>query len=225
MDVILLERIENLGQMGDTVSVKPGFARNFLLPQKKALRATKENQAVFEAQRAQLEAQNLERRKEAEQIAGKVEGLKVIMIRSAGDTGQLYGSVTARDIADAVSEAGMTISRAQVVLDKAIKVLGLHQIRLRLHPEVSIEITVNVARSEAEAETQAATGEMATTESQMEAEEAAIEEALELAEAAEEAEAAAEDEEGTTPEDAEAAVAEAEEAASDATADEEEPKS
>ncbi|MEJ1994081.1 MAG: 50S ribosomal protein L9 [Limibacillus sp.] len=225
MDVILLERIENLGQMGDTVSVKPGFARNFLLPQKKALRATKENQAVFEAQRAQLEAQNLERRKEAEQIAGKVEGLKVIMIRSAGDTGQLYGSVTARDIADAVSEAGMTVSRAQVVLDKAIKVLGLHQIRLRLHPEVSIEITVNVARSEAEAETQAATGEMATTESQMEAEEAAIEEALELAEAAEEAEAAAEDEEGTTPEDAEAAVAEAEEAASDATADEEEPKS
>jgi large subunit ribosomal protein L9 len=225
MDVILLERIENLGQMGDTVSVKPGFARNFLLPQKKALRATKENQAVFEAKRAQLEAQNLERRKEAEQIAGKVEGLKVIMIRSAGDTGQLYGSVTARDIADAVSEAGMTVSRAQVVLDKAIKVLGLHQIRLRLHPEVSIEITVNVARSEAEAETQAATGEMATTESQMEAEEAAIEEALELAEAAEEAEAAAEDEEGTTPEDAEAAVAEAEEAASDATADEEEPKS
>lgn len=225
MDVILLERIENLGQMGDTVSVKPGFARNFLLPQKKALRATKENQAVFEAQRAQLEAQNLERRKEAEQIAGKVEGLKVIMIRSAGDTGQLYGSVTARDIADAVSEAGMTVSRAQVVLDKAIKVLGLHQIRLRLHPEVSIEITVNVARSEAEAETQAATGEMATTESQMEAEEAAIEEALELAEAAEEAEAAAEDEEGTTPEDAEAAVAEAEEAASDETADEEEPKS
>ena len=225
MDVILLERIENLGQMGDTVSVKPGFARNFLLPQKKALRATKENQAVFEAQRAQLEAQNLERRKEAEQIAGKVEGLKVIMIRSAGDTGQLYGSVTARDIADAVSEAGMTVSRAQVVLDKAIKVLGLHQIRLRLHPEVSIEITVNVARSEAEAETQAATGEMATTESQMEAEEAAIEEALELAEAAEEAETAAEDEEGTTPEEAEAAVAEAEEAASNEAADEEESKS
>ncbi len=215
MEVILLERIENLGQMGDTVTVKPGFARNYLLPQKKALRATKANQAVFEAQRAQLEAQNLEKRKEAEQVAEKAEGIKVVMIRSAGDTGQLYGSVTARDIADAVGEAGVTISRSQVVLDKAIKVLGLHPIRLRLHPEVAIEITVNVARSEAEAETQASTGEMATTESQMEAEEAAIEEALELAEATEEAEAAADDEQIQTPEEAEAAVAEAEEAAED----------
>ena len=213
MEVILLERIENLGQMGDTVTVKPGFARNYLLPQKKALRATKANQAVFEAQRAQLEAQNLEQRKEAEQIAEKAEGIKVVMIRSAGDTGQLYGSVTARDIADAVGEAGVTVSRSQVILDKAIKVLGLHPIRLRLHPEVAIEITVNVARSEAEAETQAATGEMATTESQMEAEEAAIEEALELAEATEETEAAADDEQIQTPEEAEAAVAEAEEAA------------
>jgi len=220
MDVILLERIENLGQMGDTVSVKPGFARNFLLPQKKALRATKENQAVFEAQRAQLEAQNLERRAEAEQVAGKVDGLKVVMIRSAGDTGQLYGSVSARDIADAVSEAGVTITRAQVVLDKAIKVLGLHSIRLRLHPEVSIEITVNVARSDAEAETQATTGEMATTEAQMEAEEAAIEEALELAEAAE----AAEEEEAQAAEsdaaDAEANEASGEEAGADESADE-----
>ncbi len=206
MQVILLERIENLGQMGDTVTVKPGFARNYLLPQKKALRATKENQAVFEAQRTQLEAQNLERRKEAEQVAEKIDGIKVVMIRSAGDTGQLYGSVTARDIVDSVGEAGVTISRAQVVLDKAIKVLGLHPIRLRLHPEVSIEITVNVARSDAEAETQAATGEVATAEAQMEAEEAAIEEALELVEAAEEAEA-----EEAEAEEAEAADAEEEE--------------
>ena len=214
MQVILLERIENLGQMGDTVTVKPGFARNFLLPQKKALRATEANMALFEAQRAQLEAQNLERRKEAEQVAGKVDGLKVVMIRSAGDTGQLYGSVTARDIADAVSEAGVSISRAQVVLDKAIKVLGLHPIRLRLHPEVAVEITVNVARSDAEAETQAETGKMASTELQMEAEEAAIEEALELAEATEEAE---------TPEEAEMAAEEAVEAAAEET-EEEEPK-
>jgi large subunit ribosomal protein L9 len=208
MEVILLERIENLGQMGDTVAVKPGFARNYLLPQKKALRATKENLALFEAQRAQLEAQNLEKRQEAEQVSGKLDGLSVVMIRSAGDTGQLYGSVSARDIADAVTEAGFTVVRSQIILDKAIKVLGLHPIRVRLHPEVAVEIQVNVARSEAEAETQAATGEMVTAESQLEAEEAAIEEALELAEEAEEAEAAQEEAEAE-------AAAEAEEAGED----------
>jgi large subunit ribosomal protein L9 len=193
MEVILLERIENLGQMGETVAVKPGFARNYLLPQKKALRATKENLALFEAQRAQLEAQNLEKRQEAEKVSEKLDGLSVVMIRSAGDTGQLYGSVSARDIADAVTEAGFTLVRSQIVLDKAIKVLGLHPIRVRLHPEVAIEIQVNVARSAAEAETQATTGEMVTAESQLEAEEAAIEEALELAEEAEAAEEAAEE--------------------------------
>ncbi len=208
MEVILLERIENLGQMGDTVAVKPGFARNYLLPQKKALRATKENLALFEAQRAQLEAQNLEKRQEAEKVSGKLDGLSVVMIRSAGDTGQLYGSVSARDIADAVTEAGFTVVRSQIILDKAIKVLGLHPIRVRLHPEVAVEIQVNVARSEAEAETQAATGEMVTAESQLEAEEAAIEEALELAEEAEEAEAAQEEAEAE-------AAAEAEEAGED----------
>ncbi|WP_455372468.1 50S ribosomal protein L9 [Limibacillus halophilus] len=205
MEVILLERIENLGQMGDTVAVKPGFARNYLLPQKKALRATKENLALFEAQRAQLEAQNLEKRQEAEKVSGKLDGLSVVMIRSAGDTGQLYGSVSARDIADAVTEAGFTVVRSQIILDKAIKVLGLHPIRVRLHPEVAVEIQVNVARSEAEAETQAATGEMVTAESQLEAEEAAIEEALELAEEAEEAEAAQEEAEAEAAEVAEEA--------------------
>ena len=202
MEVILLERIENLGQMGDTVAVKPGFARNYLLPQKKALRATKENLALFEAQRAQLEAQNLEKRQEAEKVSGKLDGLSVVMIRSAGDTGQLYGSVSARDIADAVTEAGFTVVRSQIILDKAIKVLGLHPIRVRLHPEVAVEIQVNVARSEAEAETQAATGEMVTAESQLEAEEAAIEEALELAEEAEAAQEEAEAEAAEVAEEA-----------------------
>jgi large subunit ribosomal protein L9 len=154
-EVILLERIEKLGQMGDVVRVKPGFARNYLLPQKKALRATTNNRAYFETQRTQLEAQNLERRKDAEAISGKVEGLMVELIRQAGDTGHLYGSVTVRDIADAVSAAGTTIDRRQVQLDQPIKLLGLHTLRIRLHPEVSVSITVNVARSQDEAAAQA----------------------------------------------------------------------
>ena len=162
MDVILLERIEKLGQMGDVVSVKPGFARNYLIPQRKALRATKENLSFFESQRAQLEADNLARRQEAESVAGKVEGLSVVIIRQAGDSGQLYGSVSSRDIAEAVTEAGATIQRGQVVLDRPIKALGIHAIRVRLHPEVSIGISCNIARSEAEAEMQASTGQAVT---------------------------------------------------------------
>ena len=154
VDVILLERVEKLGQMGQVVKVRPGFARNYLLPQKKALRATKENLAYFEKQRTQLEAQNLARRSDAEQVAKKLEGVSVMVIRQAGESGQLYGSVTARDIAEAVTAAGFTVGRAQVVLDKAIKTLGLYKQRVVLHPEVSVGITVNVAQSAEEAEMQ-----------------------------------------------------------------------
>src|SRR6202044_2934291 len=154
MDVILLERVEKLGQMGDLVKVKPGFARNYLLPQKKALRASKDNRARFEQQRAQLEAQNIKRREEAERIAERVVGLSVIITRQAGESGSLYGSVSARDISDAATAAGLSISRSQVVLEHPIKTLGLSQVRVSLHPEVSIPVTVNVARSPEEAERQ-----------------------------------------------------------------------
>jgi large subunit ribosomal protein L9 len=162
MEVILLERVEKLGQMGQVVSVKPGFARNFLLPKKKAMRATKENLAYFESQRAQLEAMNLERRKEAEQVAAKLDGLSVVITRQAAETGMLYGSVTARDIADAVTEAGFTIGRNQVVINQPIKTLGIFTVRVSLHPEVAVSITVNVARSLEEAEMQARRGGMVT---------------------------------------------------------------
>jgi large subunit ribosomal protein L9 len=155
LDVILLERVENLGQMGQVVKVRPGFARNFLLPQKKALRATKENLAYFEKQRAQLEAQNLTRKKEAEEVAEKLNGLKVVLIRQAGESGQLYGSVSARDLSDAVTDAGFTITRGQIVLEKPIKTLGLFPLKVVLHPEVSVQVTANVAQSGEEAEMQA----------------------------------------------------------------------
>jgi large subunit ribosomal protein L9 len=155
IELILLERVEKLGQMGQLVKVKPGFARNYLLPQKKAMRATKENLAYFETQRAQLEANNLQRRTEATEIGGKLEGLTVVIIRTAGESGQLYGSVSARDIAEAVTEAGFTIERRQVVLERPIKNLGLHPIRVVLHPEVSVTVTANVAQSAEEAEMQA----------------------------------------------------------------------
>ena len=154
MEVILLERIERLGQMGDVVSVKPGFARNFLLPQGKALRANKTNLTHFEGRRAQLEAENLERKAEAEQVARKLEGLVVPVIRAAGDSGQLYGSVTSRDIAEAATAGGVTINKRQVILDRALKLLGLEQIRVVLHPEVVVNIIVNIARSADEAEQQ-----------------------------------------------------------------------
>jgi large subunit ribosomal protein L9 len=155
VELILLERVEKLGQMGQLVKVKPGFARNYLLPQKKALRATKENLAYFESQRAQLEANNLQRKSEATEIGGKLEGLTVVIVRQAGESGQLYGSVSARDIADGVTEAGFTIEKRQVVLERPIKTLGLHPVKIVLHPEVSVTVTANVAQSAEEAEMQA----------------------------------------------------------------------
>jgi large subunit ribosomal protein L9 len=155
VELILLERVEKLGQMGQLVKVRPGFARNYLLPQKKALRATKENLAYFESQRTQLEANNLQRKAEASEIGGKLEGLTVVIVRQAGESGQLYGSVSARDIADAVTEAGFTIEKRQVLLERPIKTLGLHSLKIVLHPEVSVTITANVAQSAEQAKMQA----------------------------------------------------------------------
>jgi len=155
MQVILLERVESLGGIGDEVKVRDGFARNFLLPQKKALRATEENLKRFESNRAQLEARNLELKKEAEAVAAKLEGQSFVAIRQAGDTGQLYGSVTTRDIVEIVTAGGFSIDRRQVVLDKPIKTLGLHTTRIALHPEVIVGVSLNVARTTDEAERQA----------------------------------------------------------------------
>ncbi len=155
MQVILLERIGRLGQMGDVVTVKDGYARNFLLPQKKALRATEENIKRFESNRGQLEARNLELKKEAEAVAARLDGQNFIAIRQAGDTGQLYGSVTTRDIVDIVTAGGFSIDRRQVVLDRPIKTLGLHATRVALHPEVIVGVTLNVARTAEEADRQA----------------------------------------------------------------------
>ena len=155
MQVVLLERVEKLGQIGDVVKVKDGFARNFLLPKKKALRATKANLSYFETQRAQLEARNLEQRKEAEKIGEKLKGKTFVLLRQAGDRGQLYGSVSPRDIADAVTAGGFSVSRTQVPIDKAIKTIGMHEISVVLHPEVRVHVTMNVARTEDEAERQA----------------------------------------------------------------------
>ena len=154
MEIILLERVENLGQMGDLVTVKPGYARNFLLPKGKAIRATAENREKFDADRAQLEADNLAKKGEAEKVAEKMNGLTVQLIRAASEMGQLYGSASSRDIAQAVSESGFTIVKTQVDLNTAIKTLGLFPVRLVLHPEVSVEVTVNIARSVDEAEEQ-----------------------------------------------------------------------
>jgi len=158
MQIILLERVEKLGQMGDLVTVKPGYARNFLLPQGKAMRANKANLERFEAEKAQREADNLQRRGEAETEAKKMSGLAISMVRAASEMGQLFGSVTSRDIAEGVTEAGFTIQRSQVVMDKSIKTLGLHDIRVTLHPEVAVTVVVNVARSMDEADTQLKTG-------------------------------------------------------------------
>ena len=151
MEIILLERVENLGQMGDLVTVKPGYARNFLLPKGKAIRATAENRAKFDADRAQLEAENLAKRGEAEKVAEKMEGLTVQLIRAASEMGQLYGSATSRDIAEAITNAGFTVAKTQVDLNNAIKTLGLFEVRVVLHPEVSLDLTVNIARSADEA--------------------------------------------------------------------------
>ena len=164
MQIILLERIEKLGQMGDLVNVKPGYARNYLLPKGKALRANKINMERFESERSQREVDNLTQRSEAETEAKKMDGLAVNMVRAASEMGQLFGSVTSRDIAEAVTEAGFTIERSQVVMDRAIKALGLTETRVRLHPEVSVSVIVNIARSLAEAETQLKTGIAVTGE-------------------------------------------------------------
>lgn len=156
IELILMERVEKLGQMGQIVKVRPGYARNFLLPQKKAMRATKDNLAYFETQRAQLEANNLARKSDAGTVAGKLEGLHVVLVRQAGESGQLYGSVSSRDIADAVTAAGFTVDRQQIVLDRPIKNLGLHRVRVMLHPEVGVTVTANVAQSAEAAEMQKA---------------------------------------------------------------------
>ncbi|GEO80668.1 50S ribosomal protein L9 [Pararhodospirillum oryzae] len=170
MEVILLERIEKLGFMGDTVKVKDGYARNFLLPQKKALRKTKANMAVFEARKAELEALNLKRRSEAEQVAARMEGLTLIMIRQAGEGGQLYGSVSARDITDGLKAEGYVVSRQQVLLNQPIKDLGRYETRVSLHPEVVVPLVVVVARTEDEARA------VASDEAEAEAEEDMVEE-------------------------------------------------
>jgi large subunit ribosomal protein L9 len=159
MEVILLERVPNLGQLGQIVNVKPGYARNYLLPTKKALRATKENMAYFERQKTVIEQTNAERRQDATKLGAKVDGASVVIVRQAAETGQLYGSVSARDIADAVSALGAVVDRQHVVLNQAIKNLGLFAVTISPHPEVSVTVTVNVARSEEEAKTQAERGE------------------------------------------------------------------
>lgn len=163
MQIILLERIDNLGAMGDVVKVKPGYARNYLLPQNKALRATKDNIAYFESQKATLQKANDERRKDAEKNAEKLKGLKVNVIRHAAEGGQLYGSVSSRDIADAINaQSKEKVERNMVVLNQAFKTIGLFPVVVALHPEVKIEVTVNIARTEEEAKTQAKTGKALT---------------------------------------------------------------
>lgn len=197
MQIILLERVEKLGQLGDIVTVKPGYARNFLLPQGKAIRASKTNLEKFEQERADREKQNADQRSEAESRASSMDSLSVNLVRAASEMGQLFGSVSSRDIAEAVTEAGHAIDKRQVVMDKAIKTLGLFPIRVNLHSEVDIMVTVNIARSLEEAETQAKLGRAVISSEQDEEEDeapapqaAAVEEAETPAEeAAEEAEA------------------------------------
>jgi len=155
MEVILLERIARLGQMGDVVRVKDGYARNFLLPLGKALRANEANRKKFESERGQLETRNLERKSEAEQVATRLAGQSFIVVRQAGETGQLYGSVTSRDLAEAMEAGGFMVARSQIALNQPIKTIGMHEVRLALHPEVDTRVTINVARSEDEAARQA----------------------------------------------------------------------
>lgn len=184
MQVILLERVESLGQMGDVVTVRPGYARNFLLPRQKALRATAENVRYFDGQKKVLEAENLKRREEAEKVAKKADGLKVVVIRQASEAGQLYGSVTARDIADAIEAKGVKVGKEQVRMERAYKLLGLYPIKVALHPEVIVEVTLNIARSAEEAKIQEERGEALIVKT------AAEERAAEMAESAARAQAA-----------------------------------
>ena len=188
MEVILLERIEKLGQMGDIVSVKPGYARNYLLPKAKALRATSENSKYFENRRAQLEATNLEKRDEAKKVGKKLNGHVVVLIRQAGESGQLYGSVNARDITNQIIDAGFNINRQQVGLLQPIKSLGIYQVKISLHPEVSVTVTANIARSEEEAKIQSETGHAVLSIEEEEAAKAKIK-AEEVFEKAEDAKA------------------------------------
>ena len=183
MEVILLERVAKLGQMGEVVKVKAGYARNYLLPRKKALRATADNKKLFESRRAQLETQNVSRKAEADRIAGKMKGLAVVLIRQAGEAGQLYGSVGARDIATAVKDSGVTVDRQQVELNVPIKTLGLFRVPVHLHPEIAVTVTVNVARSAEEAQIQARTGAAVVHGDRAKDEQIALEEARIRAEA------------------------------------------
>jgi len=169
MDIILLERVEKLGQMGDLVRVKDGYARNFLLPRGKALRATDDNKKRFESQKVELEARNLERKSEAETVGTKLDGEAIVIIRQAGESGQLYGSVAARDIAEMLGQKGFQVDKAQVILDKPVKALGLFDQRVQLHPEVMVTVTVNVARSEEEATRQARGEDVLATPEEREA--------------------------------------------------------
>lgn len=194
MEVILLERVPRLGQMGETVKVKDGFARNFLLPQGKALRANDANKAKFESQRADLEARNLERKSEAETVHAKLDGNSYIVVRSAGQTGQLYGSVSSRDVAMVLEENGFKVARSQVNLTGPIKVIGLHEVTITLHPEVESKISVNVARSEDEAERQARGEDL--TGREVEREEVEAEEEIDLSEVFENPDEVAVDESG-----------------------------
>ena len=199
MQIILLERVEKLGQIGDVVTVKPGYARNFLLPRGKALRANKANLEKFEAEKAELVAQNDKARGEAMKVAEKMEGTAVSIVRAASEMGQLFGSVNARDISAALVEAGHEIDRRQVVMDKAIKTLGLFDMRVKLHAEVSVDVTINIARSLEEAETQLASGKAVIASELLEAEDEApaIEAAAEEAPAEEAAVAEAPAEEAS----------------------------
>ena len=226
MQIVLLERIAKLGQMGDIVNVKDGYARNYLLPQGKALRANKANLARFEEDRAQLEARNLERKTDAEGVDSKLNGETFIVIRQSGDTGQLYGSVTTRDIAELLSENGFDTARNQIVLSQPIKNLGLHDVSVALHPEVTSNVIVNVARTEEEAERQAA-GEDVTAEQGNEEETIAVEEVFDdgvevaITDETENDEAeSGEAESGETAEEAPAEEPVAEEAADESTEEE-----
>lgn len=221
MEVILLERIGKLGQMGDTVTVKDGFARNYLLPKGKALRATEDNKARFEKERVQLEARNLELKKEAEGVSTKLDGQTFVVIRQAGDTGQLYGSVSTRDIADIITAAGFSVARNQVKLDKPIKVLGLHPLHITLHPEVIVTVDINVARSQDEAVRQARGEDVtAQTEEVEEEETIAVEEVFEDEELAQQVEEELQAEETVPPDETEDETAEDEPAAEEADSEE-----
>jgi large subunit ribosomal protein L9 len=233
--VILLERVDKLGAMGDVVAVKPGYARNFLLPQKKALRANKENVAYFDAQRKYLEGENAKKRSDAEKLSDKLKGLKVPLIRQASEGGQLYGSVTSRDIADHVSAAsGLAIERSMIVINQNFKTIGLFEVPVALHAEVKVMVTVNIARSAEEAKIQAETGKALTSDSKAKdddavANDAQLEDVLEqtalVAEKAKKVEAAerAAEDEIKAAASAEKAAKKAAKKAKDAEADAEEP--